>query len=224
MSMSLATQHAPINMLTIADLQNRCTEEQARYHRSTPQESVCCLEIVRRAAAHDDDAFAALIEASRPTILRRCPTALRNAQDDLAQEVASRLFLRLYRGEPPFQVTTFAAYVVYLKLTCASATQTLRGRQAADESLDLLHNATGYEPIAPQCTDVVDRRMLLERWLELLPSPAHREAFRRRFALDQSPDEVAQAMGVTKKEVFRLTEQAIRILKNLPEVREMLEA
>ncbi len=216
----------PTTDQSLEDLQTCCDQELARYRRgSTGQESVCCLEIVRRAATTPDDAtFAALLHMSRPLILQRCPAALRPMHDDLVQEVATRLFRKFHRGDQLFQVTTFAAYRVYLQLTCVSAAHTVRTQQSAAESLDTLHAATGFEPAAPLPTDAVERRMLLDRWLDLLPDPRQRAVFHHRFVLDEPPEAIAQALGITKKEVYRLVEQAIRVLKDIPEVREMLEA
>ncbi len=226
MNTSSVAPGTPLNELPFPELQDCCEDELAHYRRNpSRQESVCCLEIVRRAAANQDDAaFAALLHISRPVIQKRCPTDLRDIHDELEQEVATRLFRKFYRAEQPFQVTTFAAYLVYLQLTCFSAVHEVRAHQAQHHSLDNLRTSTGFEPAAPLPTDEVERRMLLERWLELLPDQKRREVFHRRFALGETPAAIAQALGIAKKDVFRLVEQTIRLLKDMPEVREMLEA
>ncbi len=225
MSTSQSPASPPLATLPIAELERHCAEEQARYRRDpAPQESAGCLEIVRRAAARDKAAFAALLPLIALTIRRRHRTAPPDAREELQQEVAMRLFQRLYYGEPPFQVTHFPAFMAYLALTCSSTLKTLAARRSTAESLEALREATGYEPPAPLPSDAVERRMRLERYLELLPTPAHRETFRRRFALGQPPAEIAETMGLTRSEVYRLIEQAVRLLAALPEVREMLEA
>jgi DNA-directed RNA polymerase specialized sigma24 family protein len=210
---------------SVPELQECCQDEIARYRRNPGRrESVCCREIVlRTATSFDDEVFAALMHVSHPTIRRRCPPDLHDACDDLEQEVAARLFHKFTRAEQPFQVTTFAAYLSYLQITCLSAVQELRGQRSPDASLDYLQAVRGVEPAAPQPGDAVERRMLFERWLDLLADPAMREAFRRRFALDETPEQIAQALQRSKKEVYRLVEQAIRQLTGIPEVREMLE-
>lgn len=224
--MSPEPAHTALTKQSLAALQDCCEAELARYRRQpTGQESVCCREIVQRAASTaDDDTFAALLAISRPTIQKRCPDDLRTLLDDLVQEVALRLTHKFTAAEQPFQVTTFAAYVKYLQLTCFSAAQEVRAQATGHTSLDALHAATGFEPAAPLPTDAVERDMLRDRLLALLPDPQMGEAFRRRFGLGQTPDEIAQALGLTRNAVYRLVEQAIRRLSNEPEVREMLEA
>ncbi|MFV9507479.1 MAG: RNA polymerase sigma factor [Oscillochloridaceae bacterium umkhey_bin13] len=212
--------------MLLATLQTCCAEEQARYQRDPTQDaSACCIEIIRRAAtAQDDAAFAALLAIARPFVQAACSHDLRHAYDDLQAEVDTRLFKKFYRGEQPFQASHFGAFVNYVKLTAKSAEFLLRKAQPADESLEDLYGVTGYEPPTPGPEDLVERRMRFERYLELLPTPAHREAFYHRFALGQDSAEVAAALGLSKPEVFRLVEQAIVILAKIPEVRELLEA
>lgn len=225
MNMASDAMYEPLTEHTLTKLQDCCQDELARYRRQpTRHESVCCLEIVRRAAATPDDAtFAALLAISRPTIQKHCPADLRPLQDDLMQEVAARLFRKFSRAERSFQVTTFAAYLLYVQLTCKSATQTVRAHYTQHTSLDHVRETTGFEPAASLPTDTVEHRMLLDRWLHLLPDLLMREAFRRRFALGETPAEIAEAMKLSKREVYRLVEQAIRRLSSEPEVRAMLE-
>lgn len=226
MSLAPPASLPPLNARPVADLQACCAQEQARYRRSPDcQESSCCLEIVRRAATgQDDHAFDVLLEVARPIVRTACPRALRAACDDLEAEVAARLFKRLYRGEQPFQASNFGAFINYLKVTAKSAAIVLLKARSSDESLDALRLTSGYEPPAPGPEELIERRMRFARFLELLPTQAHRDAFYHRFALGQDSAEAAVALGLSKRELYRLVEQAIRILAAHPEVRELLEA
>jgi RNA polymerase sigma factor (sigma-70 family) len=222
----LSPVELPLSDLSLASLQECCLEELERYRRTrSDQESVCCLEIVRRAVAEQNDStFAALMHISQSIIQKCCPSDLWDSQDDVTQEVAVRLFHKFHRAEQLFTVTNFPAYISYVHMTCKSAAQEVRRQRQSGESLDNLRQMKGFEPTAPIPTDEVERRMLLERWLALLPDPQMRDAFRRRFALSETPDEIAEALGISKRDVYRLVEQAIRVLKDIPEVRDMLES
>lgn len=225
MRTSASPATAPLAILPVSDLQRQCEEEQQRYRRDpSPQESASCLELVRRAAAQDDDAFTALQPLIALTVRRRHHLLPPEARDELVHEVHVRLFQRLYRNEHPFQVTHFPGFMAYLALTCSSVVNTRFSRGTRAESLEALGEASGFEPSAPDATEEIDRQLRLDRYLALLPSDRHRETFRRRFALGQTPDEIAQAMGLPKRDAYRLIEQSIKVLAAHPEVREMLEA
>jgi DNA-directed RNA polymerase specialized sigma24 family protein len=217
------TPASPDETWSLSSLQQGCQEELTRYRKAThKQESRCCLEIVRRAAAEDDEALAALLQLSQQLVQNRCPSDLRALQDDMAQNLAERLLHVFRKRGHPFHARTFAEYRAYLNLTYHSVVIETRKAHPPEPSLDLLH-AAGFDKAGAVPMAAVDRRMLQQRLLELLPDDRMRDAFRRRTTAGESPEEIAQALGTTKKETYRLLEKATRYLKKCAEVRDMLE-
>ncbi len=165
----------------------------------------------------------ALLDITRPTIERHCPLALHAQREDFVQEVQMRLWKRITRNPHPLTISTFAEYLSYVHVTCQSVAVEFGKRNPTLASLDQLRAEQGFEPPDETFTEEVEKRMLLQRQLELLPNARMRSAFHRRFVLHQTPDDIAAALGVPKQVVFRLIEQAIRHLRRNPEVRDMLE-
>ncbi len=223
----------PLEALALAELAGQCRDALDRFRRTGARstDSRSCAEIVRRAARHDQDALGVMIrDISYPRIEEWCRSKLRSfgltPQDveDVQQEVANRLVRRFGRGQTPYNPGTLAEYYAFLLLTTRRLIIDMQAerRTSAAASLDYLQEEKGYEPSDPTFADEVERRMRFERFLELLPDTQMRDVFQRRLGLDESASEVAQALGIEKGEVYRLTERAVRILAANPEVRDML--
>jgi DNA-directed RNA polymerase specialized sigma24 family protein len=214
-----------VSHLSLAELHPCCLEEIARYRtRRTQAESLCCLEIVQRAACDDGPALDVLLTISASLVQQRCSADLRQHLDDIQQEVALRLFQKFRSRTTPFQPKTFAAYRVYLQMTLKSVEILFIRQQPAHDSLEQRHAATGEELAAPPVMDVVERRAFLRRCLDLLPDRMLQAVFYRRFVLDETPNHVATFLGIDKQQVFRLTERAIRVLRDEPEIGDMLRS
>lgn len=211
--------------LPLAELQDCCLEELAHYRtRRTQAESLCCLEIVQRAARYDALALDVLLHISASLVQQRCSASLRQHIDDIQQEVALRLFQKFRSRTTPFQPTTFAAYRVYLQMTQRSVEIMFIRQHPEHDSLEQRQGATGEEPTSPSFVDLVERRAFLRRCLELLHDRLMQAVFYRRFVLDESPERVASVLGIDKQHVFRLTERSIRVLRNEPEIGDMLRS
>jgi RNA polymerase sigma factor (sigma-70 family) len=218
-----ATYASPDDSWGLPALQECCQEELTRFRKDkSKQESICCLNIVQRAAAGDDDALSTLMTLSQQLVQNRCPADLRHLQEDMAQTLAERLIHVFRKRGHPFQAQSFPAYRNYLNLTYHSVFIETSKAHPKDASLDRLREA-GFEQAGQGSLDDVDRRLLLQRFLELLPDEQMRDAFRRRMTAGESPDEIAQALGITKQQVYRLLEKAIRKLKKQAEVQDMME-
>ncbi|MCX7682975.1 MAG: sigma-70 family RNA polymerase sigma factor [Anaerolineae bacterium] len=175
-----------------------------------------CLEILQQAVEQCDQAAlrVLLTEISYPLVARYCPPELLHCLSDIQQEVALRLLHRFSDSARPLVFTSFPAYLKYLAMTVRSvATKMLKREQMADQWEDfVLDDPT--EAIAA----AIERTQLAYRVLALLPDPLQRECLRRRYLLDQSPDEIAQALqplypGLTKAQVYRAVERGLRWLR-----------
>ena len=200
-----------------------------RTEATSGEEGASCVEIVRRAATGDEDALVALLQISEPFVRRKCPPQLLTEIDDVIQDVSLRLVRKFRNAQSPYQTTTFAAYITYLNLTIRSVTINMIRRDKNPDSLEQFYSERGFEPSVKAATSEVERRMLLQELLLLLPDPLEREALHRRYTLQETPGEIAETLqakapGITKVQVYRLVERGLRRLGNHPEVVEVREA
>lgn len=214
--------------VALAELVQDCQRQIERFRLGTSRDSSSCDEILRRAADQNQAALGSLIEVSLPLIAKRRPSALRHRVDDLQQIVSERLTRKFKNVESPFEATSFAAYREYLNKTILSAAYDMGRRERQTESLDTIGDTAVLSRQVSEM-DQVDKRMRLQRCMELLPNDRMRIVFRHRFVLEETTDETVaslrqQGLEVTKVEVFRLVERGIVYLSKLPEVREMFEA
>ncbi|NCC31628.1 MAG: sigma-70 family RNA polymerase sigma factor [Chloroflexia bacterium] len=217
---------ASLGSLSLDDLQSRCEAQLAAFQQSrdSRQDSRSCEEILRRAANGDEDAFARLWLISIPLVRKLCPIQCRDDLDDLLQEVAINLLRKFRHPTSPYQARSFAEYRVYVHTTVVHTCLKMP-RRAPTVDLEALR----IEPSQGEATDVVLRYAFYDRCLELLPDELYREAFRRRFVLDEDPATIAEALrdrdaSLTIKDIYRLIERCIKLLAKLPEIRGMLEA
>lgn len=193
-------------------------------------ECLSCVEIIRLAAAGDREALAILFEITMPIVTRLCPPALGPQQDDIVQEVNLRLLRKFRNTASPFLPSTFLAYCKYVTQTTNHIIYNLSTRDKAHLSLDEHEAKGGYPPTAPSATAAsaatVESGLLLQTLLTYLDNPLEREVFRRRYYLDETPEEIVAALQpiapeMTKQSVYRLIEFAIRRLKKNPLVQQM---
>lgn len=214
-----------LGSLALDDLHSRCEAQLAAFQQSrdSRQDSRSCEEILRRAANRDQAAFELLWLISIPLVRKLCPVRCRPDLDDLQQEVAINLLRKFRHLTSPYQARSFAEYRTYLHTTVFHTCLKMP-RVTPTVALEALR----FEP-GQAATDVVMRYAFYERCLVLLPDELHREAFRRRFVLDEDPETIAAALrdrdaSLTIKVVYRLIERCIKLLAKLPEVGDMLES
>ncbi len=212
-------------MLTLDELQQRCEAELAAFRRARDccQNSQSCEEILRRAAQQDEAAFERLWQLSIPLVRQFCPAQCRDNLDDLQQEVGINLLRKFRHPTSPFQARSFAAYRKYLRTTVYNTCQKLR------QSPPTVPLETLYDEPSKNDINIVWRYTFYERCLALLPDELHREAFQRRFVLQEDIETIAAALRdrdstVTIDTVYRLIEGSIRLLARQPEIRELLES
>lgn len=220
----------PISTRSLSQLRQECQAQLDRFRRTHNRDvaSRSCDEILRRAAAGDAAAFDVLWEISIPLVRSHCPPELLFAIDDVQQLVAERLIRKFRSRTSPYRAEGFAAYRTYLNLTLKSVCLNMQQRDPACESLNRLHTTRRLEAVEPSTIRRVERLLMLQRCMALLPDDLHREVFRLRIVLQEEVETIVAelqplAPGLTLREVYRLAERNIRLLRNMPEVREMLE-
>jgi RNA polymerase sigma factor (sigma-70 family) len=206
---------------------DECKDQIQQYKRGALSgDSPSCAEIVRRAAYGEQEALTALLEISRPMVEGKCPRNLREMKEDIIQEVNLRLIRKFRNQASSYRHSTFAAYHVYVNMTTKSVILNMQRGEITPASLDQLQEKQPSELTKAQLTkslpvDRVELREILEKILNQLSDPLEREAIYRRLALEESPEEIAEALqekspGIAKEEIYRLVERALRRLKNNP--------
>lgn len=182
-------------------------------------DSSSCAEIVRHAASGNSEALGLLLnEISKPIIMSRCPQGLRGEIDEFVQQVNERLIRKFLSTNSPFRALSFQAYHSYLNATIQSVISNWARQKRPVSLLDGGHKNQKTEPATSPTTNKVEREEIFEKLLALLPDPLEQEVLMRRIALDESPNEIVESLklvgkSVTKQEVFRLTEKALRHLR-----------
>jgi len=210
-----------LSTASLEDLCKACLDELARYWRKADpaNETGSCLEILRRAAAQDPNAIGVLLlRISYPLVAAYCPDDLKAWVEDVQQEVALRLLRKFMNREQPYRVTSFPAYLKYLRLTVRSVIWNLREQNKMAESLE---ESVEYQD-GGSVSDVAnpDRAILARQLLAALPNPLQRECLERRYVLGQSPDEIAADLQllypeVTKAQVYRWLGRGLRKLQEI---------
>jgi RNA polymerase sigma factor (sigma-70 family) len=211
---------------TLPELKQECQTQIKAYAGNPTQESVSCAEIVRRAAQGDQVALGVLLELASPLIRQKCPRSLWTLEEDIVQEVCLRLVRKFGSRTQPYLPTTFAAFRLYLNLTLRSVIVNLQQRDQELASLD--HLQERGDELAASVSPIVEteQRLLLRSLLELLPDPLEREALHRRYILQETPEEIVEALRVlapamAKEQIYRLVERGLRRLVNHPQVKQM---
>ena len=204
---------------SLEDLCKACLDELAQYRRKAApsNETRSCLEILRRAAAQDPIAIGVLLlRISYPLVAAYCSDDLKAWVEDVQQEVALRLLRKFMNREQPYRVTSFPAYLKYLKLTVRSVICNLQEQNRTAESLE----ESAEDQDAGPMSDVAnpDRAALARRLLAALPDPLQRECLERRYLLGQSPAEIAADLQplypeVTKAQVYRWVQRGLSKLR-----------
>lgn len=211
----------------LVDLQQQCEAQLAAFRRSqdTQQDSSCCEEILRRAADGDDDAFALLWSVTITFVRQYCPHQCRHMLDDIEQDVGLRLLHKFRHSTSPYRAGTFAAYRLYVRRTiqsvCINTHRSQHATMVSIESHSYLHSGS--------MDQVVMRHMFYNRCEALLPNALQREIFRRRIVQREEIADIVAALqdchpDINIDRVYRLSEHTVNILRNHPEVREMLES
>ena len=200
---------------SLPDLHQLCQQAVDEYRRSrnNKTDSSSCVEILRRAARGEKEAIDTILLISRPLIEKKCPPTLKPHCEDIVQNVNFRLFKKFRNQENPFQVTTFPKYRVYLNTTTANVIYNMRENNPATISLDALTEMQGFEPQQPDRSQEIENLMLFEQLLALLDDDLEREIIRRRYGIGEKSADIAVALGLDLKKVYRIAERAIRRLK-----------
>lgn len=226
---------ATLRDVALPGLQHPCQTALDAFHQTHTRHpaTTSCDEIVRRAATGDRAALQLLLELSYPLLdrwLRRhAPAHL--TPDDLAQvrqEVVLRISTKFTHRDSPFQAQGFPSYRKYLHTAARWVLLNLlqdptQAHNMPPVSLDEMQAVNHPQQPTVDATTAVEHKLVRERLLTLLPDAHMREVFRRYFQRE-SVEEIAAALRLTRQEVYRLTERAVRFLSGIPEVREMLEA
>jgi hypothetical protein len=212
----------------IERLQQDCIDALESYKRShaASTDVSSCAEIVRRAAKRDDDALGVLLGISYRLVEQKCPDDLRSSIDDVQQEVALRLIRKFHNEDSPFRASTFPAYRSYLNLTIRSVVENMRERRQKWESKNRELEKLELEKADFKSRDLSalvdsDGYQTFRTLSRVLADPIQREVIWCRHVLDQSPDEITEALRllsleITKQEVYRLLERGIRRLRKRP--------
>ena len=178
-------------------------------------------ELVSRARAGDESAFAQLVEDNQRRVYNLALRMTGRPED--AEEVVQEAFLNAWRGLDFFKgESTFATWIY--RLTSNAAIDHLRRERRAGEvlSLDAEGDAAPLEPAdpAPGPQEALERReraAALRRALDAL-SPQHREVLEMRAADGLSYEEIAALLDLTPGTVkSRLARGRLALKKLLAE-------
>jgi len=156
-------------------------------------------ELVRRAAARDPDAIAALYRAHFEPLRRRCQAITRcpHAAQDAAQDALLATFARLPALDP--ETTRFGAYATTVARRNAGHRRWLTTPAREDQSED-------HAPAVVLRSDVREA-------LSALP-PRQRTALFLDAYADSSNGEIAAALGLTPNAAGQLLHRARRALQS----------
>ena len=212
---------------SLSQLQTICRQQIANFKKNSQhiEESLSCLEIVRRAAQGLQEAIAVVLEIVKEFVYAKCPPNLSEQREDLAQEVSIRLIRKFLNKQKPFQPKTFPQFIHYVNLTIKSVLQSTQFSQSPVDSLTEIEEQY-VEPSGLDTTEQIEREAQIQSILALLPDVLEREAFLRRFGLEETPDEIAKALllldsEMTKQKVYRLVERALRRIKRTPHLQHL---
>lgn len=173
-----------------------------------------CLENVRQ---QDPDAAAAFVEHLYPFVLRivRGRKALRDAEEDLMQDIFLKLFTKLgqYQGAVPFEHWVSRIAVNHCLRVLASHRRRPEWRWAdlTEDQVEALEAAEGSRADEPEAGVLMGARELVELLLESLP--AQDALLLRLLELEaQSVRDVAQRLGWT---TVRVRVRAFRARRQL---------
>lgn len=215
-----------------------CQAQIKNYKKGIRGDSLSCLEIVRRSAKGDRDALASLLTFSLPIIrehINKKYAKLRPLIDDVIQEVNLRLIRKFRNPDSPFHPSTFAEFHVYVDMTVKSvALNMLRSNEQEVVSFDVMAEEVGstFRTQNDESAHPLTLMMQEETWTKLfslLDNPLEREVLQRRIRFNEAPDEIATALrllqpGLTKQDIYRLHERALRRLKNNPMCQQILSS
>jgi RNA polymerase sigma factor (sigma-70 family) len=187
----------------------RCREERGTYRRAGERASPWCMELFRRAFAHDQDAWEALCVTFEPLVRTWVGRQHKVEHDDVLQET----FLAFARyapnhpdlvgGEEPDRVLTF------LRLCAKSALLRLLRQYHEEEDLDQ------QVVVAPTSDDAGFRDAIRERLKLLLETEEERRVFYLRFECDMKPQQIAELYSKQFPDVRAIYEIVQRITRRL---------
>lgn len=153
------------------------------------------LDLVERARAGDDAAFAALVSDHEKTVLRTAWRLVGNAEDarDIAQEVFLRLHHNLGRLDPERGLGAWL-YRVTVNLALTALRRRKRRPESSREGSQLSAAGTTGKPEQERRSDAADARRLLAPVLEKL-SDKERAAVILRDLEGLDMKDVARALG-----------------------------
>ncbi|MGH7357720.1 MAG: RNA polymerase sigma factor [Candidatus Rokuibacteriota bacterium] len=168
-------------------------------------------EVIRAAAAHDVDAFDAIVRAYQPQVWRFLRHYL--GDDTLAEDVTQETFIRVYRRLHTFRFRSkFSTWIMHVARN--AGTDELRARQRRTRLVQAL------EPGATTATTTdASRRVEIDEALAALAalSPRLRETLLLVELFGFTYREAAAALGVpegtAKRRVFEARRQLARALR-----------
>lgn len=217
-----AFEKSPLSILI-----DECKSQIIAYKRNDNNgDSPSCAEIVRRAAHGDQEALAILLEISKPIIEQKCPHKLGEMIEDVVQEVNLRLIRKFQSRDNPYKPAKFAQFHTYLNLTISSVILNLFRKMRHEARFEQPYDEFITDNHVVSLTTEMERREFFQMLLHQLPDPLEAEAFRRRYALGETIEEIVEALkaitpDITKDRVRKLLEYALRRLRKNPHIQHM---
>ena len=207
-----------LQQISIKNLLCTCISQVENFQNTydTTGDSSSCDEIVRRAAAGNLEAVAALLyDITKPLIEKRCPPDLKNQRDDLVQDVLMRMLYRLRHPDLPFVAQGFPAYRHYLNLTISKSISLLRPSNDSSSLEDLIEQE--MEATVEQ-DSMIELQETVNGILSRITNPVGREIIRRQYVDNESYDEILVALQLidptmNKKKIYKLAENSLKQLK-----------
>ena len=170
-------------------------------------------ELIARAQAGDEQAFAELIRAYYPFVYATVIRIVNNPLD--AEEVVQDTFVNVYRGLAQYEeINKFKNWLTKIARNCAR--NRLRIQHIDTVPIDQVNQqSSGTEDLPDQQLIRSEQRELIRRAMETL-SPKDREIARAYYLEGASYDELIQTHGLSYKAIsFRLSRAKQRLAKRL---------
>lgn len=168
-------------------------------------------ELIRRARAEDEEAFAALIRRYQAPVIRFCERMLGSLPDaeDVAQEVFVRVYRHLDRLEPQARFST-VLFGIARNMTLNHLRDSGRRGRGRTEPLDAARHETRAQDDPEHGARLSELQAMLQSALGTL-SPEHREILLLREVEGMEYDEIAGVLGcqrgTVKSRLARAREQ-----------------
>ncbi len=175
-------------------------------------------DCIRRAAAGDETAFAAIVTNYQKTVYNLALSMLHDREEAL--DVSQEIFLKIFRFLPDFHFqSSFSTWLYRIARNTVTDVLRSRGRRPCGSLEEL--NEKGWEP--PDPSDASDpfaelrkseRRRLLNEAMEQLSEP-HREVLRLYAFAGESYESIAALLGIEIGTVKSRISRAKKELRNL---------